>query len=130
MWQISINTIMTTLTPVISSDYNANTAAIANNYSYLPVNNTERPLFAVATFDVSSPPLVGQEGATFIDDTVVYNNTRGWFALQILEDTIFDSLVGNWDQQPTNYTFTRDHVLYGKFTSIQLQSGAILAYKL
>ena len=121
---------MTSLTPLISSDYNANVAALALNHSYIPIINSERILYAAATFDVSSPPLIGQSGATFIDDTVVYNNVRGWFAIQILDTAVFDSLVSNWDAPPTGFAFTKDHVIYGKFTSIQLATGAILAYKL
>jgi hypothetical protein len=121
---------MTSLTPLISANYNANLAALALNHSFLPVQNSERPLFAQATFDVSSPPLIGQTGATFIDDTAVYSNARGWFAIQILDTAVFDSLVSNWDAPPTGFAFTKDHVIYGKFTSIQLASGAVLAYKL
>ena len=121
---------MTTLTPIISSNYRGTTSSLANSFSYLPVDNAERTLYAVATFDVSSPPLIGQSGATFINDLTVHNNTRGWFAIQILEPAVFDSLVSNWDGPPTGFAFSKDHVIYGKFTSIQLASGAVLAYKL
>lgn len=120
---------MTTLTPIITT-YNANVAAVGHNHSLVPVQNSERLLYAVATFDVSSPPLIGQYGASFINDVAVHNNTRGWFAIQILETTVFDSLISNWDTPPTGYAFTKDHVIYGNFTSIQLASGAVLAYKL
>jgi len=121
---------MTSLTPIISSNYNPCVAAVGHNHSLVPIQNTERTLYAVATFDVSSPPLIGQSGATFINDLGVYNNTRGWFAIQILDPAVFDSLISNWDSPPTGFVFAKDHVVYGKFTSIQLASGAVLAYKL
>ena len=122
---------MTTLTPLISSTYKSQHAAAASNHSFIPVLNSERTLYATATFDVMSPPLIGQSGATFINDVTVRSNARGWFALQIIEPTIFDNLISNWDAPPSNtFVFAKDHVLYGNFTTIKLISGAIIAYKL
>lgn len=122
---------MTSLTPLISSNFTPNAAAFMQNQTYLPVINSERPLCAVATFDVSSPPLIGQTGATFIADTSTYTNTRGWFAIQFIEPTVFDSLSSNWDGTiPTGFSFSKDHVVYGNFTGIKLVSGSVVAYKL
>lgn len=121
---------MTSLNPLISSTYDANVAAVASNYNYIPVENSERVLYAAATYDVNSSLLIGQKGATFIGDTAVYNNPNGWFAIQVLDPALFDILVSNWDAPPTGFLFSKDHVVYGKFTSIQLASGAVLAYKL
>ena len=119
---------MTTLTPIISSDYNPLAAAVMLNNSFVPVRNTERALFAQATFDIGTAAATGQNGATFISDTTT--NTGSWYAIQILADTTFNILDCNWDgSSRTGIVFKDNHTVYGNFTRIKLTSGSVIAYK-
>lgn len=122
---------MTSLIPVINSSYDPIGVNAAYSYSFLPVVNSERPLYATAVYDINTPAQTGQVGATYIKDTSTHNDESGWYAIQILTDTKFAGLTSNWNgNSPIGETFAKDHVVYGNFTSIQLESGSVLAYKL
>ena len=77
---------------------------------------------------------LGLNGGGDINDTAVHNNTKGWFAIQATEDTVLaaqSSNITNLDDICTGQDGTplaAGMVLYGNFTSIDLTSGAVIAY--
>lgn len=77
---------------------------------------------------------LGLNGGIYINDTNVATNANGWFAIQATEDTVIQaqaSNITNLDNicQPVdNVTLAAGTVLYGNFTSIDLTSGAVIAY--
>ena len=77
---------------------------------------------------------LGLNGGQYINSTDVTTNANGWFAIQATEDTVIQaqaSNITNLDNicQPVdNITLSAGTVLYGNFTSIDLTSGAVIAY--
>ena len=77
---------------------------------------------------------LGLNGGEYINDTAVHNNTKGWFAIQATEDTVLaaqSSNITNLDDICTGQdgtTLSAGMVLNGNFTSIDLTSGAVIAY--
>lgn len=75
---------------------------------------------------------LGLNGGEYINDTAVH--TGNWFAIQATEDTVLAaqaSNITNLDDICTGQdatTLTAGMVLYGNFTSIDLTSGAVIAY--
>jgi hypothetical protein len=70
------------------------------------------------------------KGATFIGDTAT--KTGRWCAIHFTTNTIVDTLVPlNWDGNTiSGQSFDAATTLYGVFTSIKLQNGHCVAYKL
>ena len=79
---------------------------------------------------------LGLNGGQYINSTDVTTNANGWFAIQATEDTVIQaqaSNITNLDNicQPVdNITLAAGTVLYGNFTSIDLTSGAVIAYNI
>ena len=75
---------------------------------------------------------LGLNGGAYINDTAVH--TGNWFAIQATEDTVLAaqaSNITNLDDICTGQdatTLAAGMVLYGNFTSIDLTSGAVVAY--
>ena len=69
-------------------------------------------------------------GATFIGDTATY--TGRWGAIHFTTNTHIDAIVTqNYDGNTlSGETFDGATTLYGVFTSIKLQNGHCVAYKL
>jgi hypothetical protein len=69
-------------------------------------------------------------GATFIDDTTT--RTGRWGAIHFTTNTHIDAIVAqNYDGNTlSGQTFNAATTLYGVFTSIKLQNGHCVAYKL
>ena len=69
-----------------------------------------------------------------MNDTAVHTGT--WFAIQATEDTVLAAQASNitnlddicHGQDAT--TLAANTVIYGAFTSIDLQSGAVIAYNI
>jgi hypothetical protein len=70
------------------------------------------------------------KGATFIGDTTTH--TGRWCAIHFTTNTQIDTLVPlNWDGETiSGQSFSASSTLYGVFTSIKLQNGHCVAYKL
>jgi hypothetical protein len=70
------------------------------------------------------------KGATFIGDTATY--TGRWCAIHFTTNTQVDTLVPlNWDGNTiSGQSFDSSTTLYGVFTSIKLQNGHCVAYRL
>jgi hypothetical protein len=70
------------------------------------------------------------KGATFIGDSTT--RTGRWCAITFSSNAIVDTLVSlNWDGNTiAGQSFDAGTTLYGVFTSIKLQNGHCVAYKL
>ena len=81
---------------------------------------------------------MGQAGAEFISDNVA--RTGSFVAIQCLEDTVFNALtpedtvkgygVGTYGTSNTmaSETISAGTTIYGKWTTIDLTSGLVIAY--
>lgn len=69
-------------------------------------------------------------GATFISDTVT--RTGRWGAIHFTSNTLIDTIIAqNYDGNSlTGNSFSAATTLYGVFTSITLQNGHCVAYKI
>ena len=72
----------------------------------------------------------GSFGAFFISDTDSHTCAGGWNAITMIENTNFNVLTnGNWSgDDPTGEVFPEGLTIYGNFTTIDLTSGACIAY--
>ena len=72
----------------------------------------------------------GSHGAHFISDTDTHTAAGGWNAITFIENTVFDAItVNNWSGDTiTSETFPEGLTIYGNFSSIDLASGACIAY--
>tara|TARA_R110000824_G_scaffold4407_2_gene21293 strand:- start:653 stop:913 length:261 start_codon:yes stop_codon:yes gene_type:complete len=79
---------------------------------------------------------LGLNGGIYINGTAVVTNSNGWFAIQATEATVIQAQASNITDldnicQPVdNITLAAGTVLYGNFTSIDLTSGAVIAYNI
>jgi|TARA_E500000305_G_C3857008_1_gene158825 hypothetical protein len=83
---------------------------------------------------------MGQAGAKFISDTSVHTPSSGNFvAIQCIEDTVFNALtpldttngygVGSYNGNTmASETIPAGVTIYGRWTTIDLTSGAVIAY--
>ncbi len=77
---------------------------------------------------------LGLNGGIYVNDTAVH--TGKFFAIQSTEDTVLAaraSNITNLDDICTGQdatTLSAGTVLYGNFTSIDLTSGAVIAYNI
>jgi|TARA_R110002110_G_scaffold1354_1_gene5694 hypothetical protein len=77
---------------------------------------------------------LGLNGGAYINDTATH--TGNWFAIQATEDTVLAtqaSNITNLDDICTGEdgtTLSANTVLYGNFTSVDLTSGAVIAYNI
>tara|TARA_R110000824_G_scaffold107922_1_gene254628 strand:+ start:195 stop:455 length:261 start_codon:yes stop_codon:yes gene_type:complete len=77
---------------------------------------------------------LGLNGGAYINDTATHTGT--WFAIQATEATVLAtqaSNITNLDDICTGQDATElaaGMVLYGSFTSIDLTSGAVIAYNI
>ena len=72
----------------------------------------------------------GPNGAYFISDTDTHTAAVNWYAITMIEDTVFATLTAsNWSGDTfTGETFPKGLTIYGNFTAIVLTSGACIAY--
>ncbi len=71
----------------------------------------------------------GHFGKDVIDDTTEHEGN--WYAIQMLEDTVFETLTDGALESGTHTgkTFPAGFMYYGKFTVIKLTSGSCIAYR-
>jgi hypothetical protein len=75
--------------------------------------------------------LSGGGGSLYIKDTAAH--AGDFFALQCTATTVFADLTGNMENE-TNFIvdateFAAGTVIYGRYSSISLTSGSVIAYK-
>jgi hypothetical protein len=123
----SLTPVITT-TPALTATYNPQ---IAETFSWLPVTNTVRPLYAKAVYDLATAQSLGQNGFVYADvssgtvtgafTTVQVVSTGG---AQFAGLTATNTTVGNL----TSITFPQAFVLNGPITAFKLTGGAVIAY--
>lgn len=71
---------------------------------------------------------LGQAGVILIDDTAAH--TGPFVAIQALEDAAVDisECDMSWIEDVADFTIPAGLTIYGNFTSIELDSGKVLAY--
>lgn len=71
---------------------------------------------------------LGQAGVILIDDTAAH--TGPFVAIQALEDAVVDvsECDMSWIEDVVDFTIPAGLTIYGNFTSIELDSGKVLAY--
>lgn len=74
----------------------------------------------------------GLSGGRYIADTSTY--TGDWLAVQVIADAKFHTLTGNITDianatEGSAPTIPAGTVLFGRFTAIDLHSGAVIAYQ-
>ena len=79
---------------------------------------------------------LGGKGFEFISDNAEHVAPEGmiYIALQVLDDAVIDSYETDEGAEITGSTFTEEllpagFVLYGRYTSVTLASGKVIAYK-
>ena len=72
---------------------------------------------------------LGQRGFIYTDDTTLVNGN--FAAIQIIADTVFSALtaLNSTVGGLVGVTLTAGTVIYGPFTSYDLTSGKVIAYK-
>ena len=83
---------------------------------------------------MATPVIVrnGENGANYINDTG--DNTGKWNAVYCCEDTVFAANcvnnISNFSALVTDATvFAQGQTIYARWTTIDLASGAVIAYK-
>lgn len=71
-----------------------------------------------------------KNGGVYIDDTATNTPDSGFtfIAIQAIEETVVSQAVGNIDNI-AGITIPQNTIVYGKFTSIKLTSGSVIAYQ-
>ena len=114
-----------TQTPAPTATYNPQ---MAETFSWIPVTNTVRPLYAKAVYDVATAQSLGQSGFIFTDNNVQV--TGGFTTLQVISATKLagltatSSTVGNL----TAYELPQNFVINGPIVAYKLTYGAVIAY--
>ena len=80
--------------------------------------------------------ILGGKGFEFISNTAKHAAPEGmvYIALQVLDDAVIDSYATDEGAEITGNTFTGQllpagFILYGRYTSVTLTSGKVIAYK-
>jgi hypothetical protein len=80
---------------------------------------------------VSVYNLSGAGGSLYVNDTAAH--AGNFFAVQCTEETVFADLTGNMENESALISdataFAAGTVIYGRFSSIDLTSGAVIAYR-
>lgn len=120
---------MITLTPNLTSA--APNPNVGFNNAWIPVGNDgNRPLFAQATYDVTTESILGQSGFVFITGG---QSAWGQFStIQVLSACKISALSANNTSVGSLYNFElpENFVLNGPIFGITLAYGAAIVYKL
>lgn len=116
---------MATLTPLITSAVQNYNFGMAETYSYVPVQNSERLLFAKAVYNVNSP---NQNGFVITSDT---STIEGKFSsIKTITTTRFSGITAENSSIPSlAFDFPANFVIEGPITAYKLSSGAVMALK-
>ena len=90
-------------------------------------NNNDRLLDAINKVMKNT---LGQCGSIIIDDTV--EHTGPYVAVTALAEAVIDTSecdLGPLEDQPATITIPAGVTIYGRFNSIELDSGSVIAYK-
>lgn len=113
----------TSLVPLITSapqNYNPN---MAETYSWIPVSNNERPLFAKAVYVINN-----QAGMTYTAGTTVFYGN--YVSITCVTATVFEALTAlNSDGTFTGISIPAGTVLKAPIKGFKLTSGSVIAQK-
>jgi hypothetical protein len=73
---------------------------------------------------------LGRYGSQTITGTSAQTPATGvtaWCAIVVVDDAVFTSLTGNHTGS-SGVTYPKGHVIYGRFTGLQLASGTVDVY--
>jgi hypothetical protein len=121
-------TIQVTQTPAPTATYNPQ---IAETFSWFPVTNTVRPLYAKAVYDLATAQALGQNGFVYADTTT--GTVTGAFTsiqavssggLQLGGLTAVNTTVGNLTAQ----SFPQGFVLNAPIVAFKVSAGAAIAF--
>jgi hypothetical protein len=111
-----------TATPGNPPTYNPN---IAETFSWIPVNTSQRTLFAKAVYSVDTP---NQNGFVLTADTSTI--VGNFCAIKMITNTTFTGITADNSSLPTlAVTFPANFVLEGPITAYKLATGAVIASK-
>lgn len=112
---------MPTLTPIVSASvFNSN---VASSNSWVNVSNDDnRPLFALATFDVTQ-----DKAADIVSDTNIH--AGNYTKIVTITSTVFTAITGSISGSVATITFPANFVIDSPVSAFQLTSGSVIAYK-
>jgi hypothetical protein len=120
---------MITLSPILTGSVPVSNVGF--NHAWIPVGNDgDRPLFAQATYDVTTESTLGQSGFVFLSGG---QTAIGEFStIQVLSACKISALSANNSSIGSLYNFElpANFVLNGPITGITLAYGAAIVYKL
>ena len=61
--------------------------------------------------------------------TVGTTGSAGYWAIQMLSNTTFSALAGDYDGTITGITIAAGNIIYGRFDSFTAGTGTVIAYK-
>jgi len=61
--------------------------------------------------------------------TVGTTGNAGYWAIQMLENTTFSAIAGDYDGTLTGITIGSGNIIYGRFDSFTAGTGKVIAYK-
>lgn len=61
--------------------------------------------------------------------TVGTTGSAGYWAIQMLENTTFSAVAGDYDGTLTGITIGSGNIIYGRFDSFTAGTGKVIAYK-
>ena len=71
----------------------------------------------------------GGNGPTSITGTGNLTRPSGWYSIAFKEDTVIESITGNYDGVLNGESFPAGFTMEIEFTQIKLTSGSAIAYK-
>lgn len=120
---------MITLSPILTGA--APVSNVGFNHAWIPVGNDgDRPLFAQATYDVTTESTLGQSGFVFLTGGQTANGE--FSTVQILSACKISALSANNSTIGglLNYELPSGFSFNGPITTITLEYGAAFVYKL
>jgi hypothetical protein len=124
----------TALTPLITQTPGATATysqTIADTFSWFPIVNSVRPLYARAVYDLATAQGLGQNGFVYAD-TTSGTVTGSFTTLQVISAggaqfagiTATNTTVGNL----TSQTFPQSFTLNGPILAFKVLAGSVIAY--
>jgi len=126
------------LTPKLSSGAPTYNPGIAETFSWIPVENAYRPMYAKAVYSVNKSDNQGQNGFDFLRAGVLYN-TNEYVCIHTITSVTFTELSasnsymgpigGGANTNVFQTAFPADFKLNGTITGVKLGSGAAIGYR-
>lgn len=113
------------LSPLITSVGENYSFGMAETFSYIPIENSERPLFAKAVYNVNAP---NQNGFVITVDTSTI--TGDFNSIRTIGTTRFSGITADNCSIPTlAFDFPANFLVEGHIRAYKLVSGSVIAYR-